>query len=109
MGDHSHQIILWRAVHSLLTVEDLSSAAGIHPDLVKKFASYGLIEPVSRSGAFGLFSASSVERLRRIVRLRSDLGVNLAGIAVILNMRERQEALQRELERFRDRLEGRMR
>jgi MerR family transcriptional regulator/heat shock protein HspR len=46
-----------------------------------------------------------VERLQRIVRLRRDLGVNLAGIAVILDMRERIVNLQKELRRLRGRLE----
>jgi MerR family transcriptional regulator/heat shock protein HspR len=87
----------------LLTVEELSSAAGIHPELVEKFVFCGLIEPATRSGAAALFSVSAVERLRCIVRLRRDLGVNLAGIAAILDMRERLAALQRELGRFRQR------
>jgi MerR family transcriptional regulator/heat shock protein HspR len=49
----------------------------------------------------GLFPASAVERLCCIVRLRRDLGVNLAGVAVILQMRDQIKALQRELERLR--------
>jgi DNA-binding transcriptional MerR regulator len=47
------------------------------------------------------FPISCIERLRRIVRLRRDLGVNLAGVAVILEMRPRMEELQKELERLR--------
>lgn len=87
--------------HSLLTLSDLSSAAGVHPDLVEQFVSYGLLEPVSGSAGTLLFAASAVERLECIVRLRRDLGINLPGIAVILEMRDRLQALQRELERLR--------
>jgi MerR family transcriptional regulator/heat shock protein HspR len=89
--------------NSLLTVEELSRAAGIHPELVEKYVSCGLIEPIARSSIPALFSVCSVERLRCIVRLRRDLSVNLAGIAVILDMRERLDALQREIGRFRER------
>ncbi len=97
-------LVVWRTEHALLTIEELASAAGLHPELVAKFVSYGLLEPDASDSA--LFPASAVERLRCIVRLRHDLGVNLAGIAVILDMRAKMEALQRELERLRKRLEG---
>ena len=51
-----------------------------------------------------LFPRSSLERLRRIVRLSRDLGINLAGIAAVLDMRERIESLQKEVERLRGQL-----
>jgi MerR family transcriptional regulator/heat shock protein HspR len=98
-------LVVWRTEHALLTIDELASAAGLHPELIATFVSYGLLEPDTSDPA--LFPASTVERLRCIVRLRRDLGVNLAGIAVILDMRAKMEALQRELERLRKRLEGR--
>jgi MerR family transcriptional regulator, heat shock protein HspR len=51
-----------------------------------------------------MFPRSSLERLLRIVRLSRDLGINLAGIAAVLDMRERIESLQKEVERLRGRL-----
>jgi MerR family transcriptional regulator/heat shock protein HspR len=48
-----------------------------------------------------LFPRSSLERLRRILRLRRDLEINLAGIAAVLDMRERIESLQKEVQRLR--------
>jgi DNA-binding transcriptional MerR regulator len=48
-----------------------------------------------------LFPISCIERLRRIIRLRRDLRVNLAGVAVILEMRQHIEELQKELARLR--------
>ena len=102
--DKTQELILWRTEHSLLTLEDLANAAGLHPELVEKFVGYGLLEPSANTGSHPLFPASSVERLRCILRLRRDLGVNLAGVAVILEMRERIENLQRELKRLRRRL-----
>jgi MerR family transcriptional regulator, heat shock protein HspR len=103
MADKTREVILWRTEHSLLTLQDLASAAGLHPELVEKFIEYGLIEPSKSAGSNPLFSFSSVERLRRIMRLRRDLGVNLAAVGVILEMRERMENLQRELEDLRKR------
>lgn len=95
----SSALVLWRTEHALLTLEDLASAAGLHPELVAVYVSYGLLEPDAADP--GLFPASAVERLHCIVRLRRDLGVNLAGVAVILQMRDQIKALQRELERLR--------
>jgi DNA-binding transcriptional MerR regulator len=104
MADKTHELILWRTEHSLLTLNDLADAAGLHPELVENFVDYGLIEPSMRAGSLPLFPASAVERLQCIMRLRRDLGVNLAGAGVILEMRDRIANLQRELEQLRRRL-----
>jgi hypothetical protein len=98
-------LVLWRTANSLLTLEDLADAAALHPKRVEKFLAFGLIEPSAETSSGPLFSASSVERLRRIVRLRRDLGVNMAGIAAILDMRERILNLHAELGRLRGRLD----
>jgi hypothetical protein len=98
-------LVLWRTANSLLTLKDLADAAALHPKCVEKFLAFGLIEPSAETSSGPLFSASSVERLRRIVRLRRDLGVNMAGIAAILDMRERILNLQAELGRLRGRLD----
>ncbi len=89
-------IVLWRTVHSLLPIEELANWAGVHPELVSKFVACGLLEPAAHSGSCALFEVSAVERVRCIVRLRHDLGINLAGVAVILNLQERVRALSRE-------------
>jgi hypothetical protein len=89
--------------HSLLSVEDLAKAASLRPKRVEKFVGFGLIEPAIRTWSGPMFPRSSLERLRRIVRLSRDLGINLAGIAAVLDMRERIESLQKEVERFRER------
>ena len=98
-------LVLWRTANSLLTLKDLADAAALHPKRVEKFLAFGLIEPSAETSSGPLFSASSVERLRRIVRLRRDLGVNMAGIAAILDMRERILNLHAELGRLRGRLD----
>jgi MerR family transcriptional regulator, heat shock protein HspR len=101
MADQKSKEITWSMEYSLLTLDQLSDAAELHPDLVGKFIQYGLIEPAAAEAPRLLFPISSIERLRRIVRLRRDLGVNLAGVAVILEMRLHMEELQKELERLR--------
>ena len=90
----------------VLGLDELASAAGLHPDLVEQFVEYGLVEPLPGAGPALLFPVSAGDRLRRIVRLRSELGVNLAGIAVILDLRDRLLRLQEELERLRERVDA---
>lgn len=103
MDDKEPEVIHWRAEYSLLSLEDLAGTAGLHPELVEKFIDYGLVEPATAAGSQPLFHVSSVERLRRIMRLRRDLGVNMEGVAVILEMRDRMKNLQKELDRLRRR------
>ncbi len=103
MADQEPEVIHWRTEYSLLTLEELAGTAGLVPELVEKFIDYGLVEPASAAGSQPLFHVSSVERLRRVMRLRRDLGVNLEGVAVILEMRDRMENLRKELNRLRRR------
>jgi DNA-binding transcriptional MerR regulator len=64
---------------------------------------YGLLEPVQPAGNQPLYDAASLARLQRIERLRRDLGVNLAGMTVILDLLDRLTALQREVAYWRAR------
>ena len=57
--------------------------------MVACFVDFGLLEPVGRDGPRLLFGMEAVLRVRTIQRLRRDLGVNLAGIAIILDLTER--------------------
>jgi DNA-binding transcriptional MerR regulator len=104
MAGRAESLVLWRKVNSLLSVEDLAHAAAVPAKRVEKFVGFGLIEASTVTKSGPLFQTSCVERLRRIQRLRRDLGINLPGIAAILHMRERIETLQRETQRLRGRL-----
>lgn len=97
MTDRAQALVLWRTEHSLLSVDELASAAGVQAGTVEVFVRYRLIEPLVNAGSDQLFPASVINRLNRIVHLRQDLGVNLAGVAVILKMTEHVEALEKEL------------
>jgi DNA-binding transcriptional MerR regulator len=104
MAEQTHALTVWRTEHSLLTLEDLATAAGLHPELVDLFVRYQLVEPTVHTSSCPLFPPSSVERLKRILRLRHELGVNLAGISVILDMAEQIENLETDLEMLRNQL-----
>ena len=96
MSEARYQIVLRRVEREQITLDVLAASAGLHPSLVECFVEFGLIEPVERAGGQQLFNVGCITRLRMIVRLRRDVGVNLSGIAVILNMLDRLTALQRE-------------
>ena len=103
MALQRYDIVLRRREPQELTLDMLAARAGMHPALVQQFVEFGLIEPVEWQGARSLFDASAVPRLRMIGRLRESLGINLAGVAVILDLRDRFCALQRENETLRSR------
>lgn len=72
----------------------------IHPQTLRLYERLGLICP-QRRGHIRLFSDADLDRLRQIQRLKDDLGVNLAGIDVILNLLDRMEEMQAEIDRIR--------
>jgi MerR family transcriptional regulator, heat shock protein HspR len=96
MDKPRYQIVPCRVEREQVTLEVLAASAGLHPTLVECFIELGLIEPDERAGAHMLFNVACITRLRMIQRLRHDVGVNLSGIGVILNMLDRLTALQRE-------------
>ncbi len=77
----------------------------LHPQTLRRYEEIGLIKPARASGR-RLYSLRDLERLRKINRLVNDLGVNLAGVEVILNMSERMERLQDEMDRMRAEFEA---
>ncbi len=83
------------------TIRIVAELVGLHEQSLSMYERRGLIRPQRSEGNIRLFSDEDVERLRTIKRLMSDLGVNLAGAEVILNMRAQIEEMQRELDRLR--------
>ena len=82
----------------------VSRMVGIHQQTIRQYERVGLIQPARSGGNTRLFSHEDVERLRQVVRLVSDLGVNLAGAEVILRMGRQIEELRAELETVRQEL-----
>jgi len=103
MSEPRAPITLGRIEREQLSLDALAACAGVHPARIEYFVEYGLIEPVARTGTQWLFDTACIARLRMIERLRRDLGANLAGIAVILDLLDRLTTLQREVEQWRRR------
>ena len=85
---------------SLLCREDLVRLTRVHPDMIECLLEWGLIEPV-RTEPDLCFSEKAVPRIRRILRLRKDLGINWAGIGVVMDLLDRIDSLEQEIIRLR--------
>jgi MerR family transcriptional regulator, heat shock protein HspR len=72
----------------------------IHPQTLRLYEREGLLRPSRSDGNTRLYTDGDLERLEVILKLTRDLGVNLAGVEIILNMREKMEAMQRQIEEF---------
>lgn len=104
MDKPRYQLVHCRVEREQVTLEILAACTGLHPTLVEGLVELGLIEPDARTGGHMLFNVSCITRLRMIERLRRDVGINLSGIAAILDLLDRLTALQRENERLRNQL-----
>src|ERR1700680_3236064 len=74
----------------------------IHPQTLRLYEREGLLLPSRSEGNTRLYTDEDLERLEFILNLGSDLGVNIAGIAIVLQMRERMEEMNRQMQGFVD-------
>lgn len=72
----------------------------IHPQTLRLYEREGLLKPSRTEGNTRLYTEEDLKRLEFILSLARDLGVNIAGIAIILNMRERMEHMQSQMQEF---------
>lgn len=84
----------------LVSVKELARLSRVHPEMVAQLVDWGLVEPEIREPEL-LFSEAVVPRIWRILRLRRDLGINLAGIGVVLELLDKIESMEREIARLR--------
>jgi MerR family transcriptional regulator/heat shock protein HspR len=77
----------------------------IHPQTLRIYEREGLLHP-QRVGGARLYSQEDLEQIRMILNLTKELGVNRAGVDIILRMRRKYEALQREMEEMMGYLEN---
>jgi MerR family transcriptional regulator/heat shock protein HspR len=82
------------------TISAVAEQYGIHPQTLRLYEREGLLKPSRSEGNTRLYTDPDLERLELILSLTRDLGVNLAGVEIILNMREKMDAMQAEFERF---------
>ena len=72
----------------------------IHPQTLRLYEREGLLTPSRSEGNTRLYTDQDLERLEVILKLTRDLGVNLAGVEIILNMREKMAQMQQQIEEF---------
>lgn len=72
----------------------------IHPQTLRLYEREGLLTPSRSEGNTRLYTDDDLERLEVILKLTRELGVNLAGVEIILNMREKMSAMQQQIEEF---------
>jgi len=73
---------------------------GVHAQTLRYYERAGMVEPSRSQGNRRLYSMEDIDRLRRIKTLIDDLGVNLAGVEVILRMGERMAEMERQMRRL---------
>ena len=102
LDDRDRPIYLISVVSALLEV---------HPQTLRAYEREGFVSPVRPGGGSGqrMYSKADVERLGLVLDLTRDLGVNRAGVDIILRMRQRLESLQGEVEKMLECLEGGLR
>ncbi len=72
----------------------------IHPQTLRLYEREGLLKPSRSEGNTRLYTAEDLERLEVILHLTRELGVNLAGVEIVLNMREKMAQMQAQIEEF---------
>ncbi|MGE0593445.1 MAG: helix-turn-helix transcriptional regulator [Vicinamibacterales bacterium] len=83
-------------------ISAVSQKYNIHPQTLRLYEREGLLRPSRTEGNTRLYSDEDLEQLETILSLTRELGVNLAGVEIILNMRRRMEEMQREVNEFMD-------
>jgi MerR family transcriptional regulator/heat shock protein HspR len=87
-------------------IGEIARRYSIHPQTLRMYEREGLIQPDRTEGNTRLYGVETIERLEIVLTLTRDLGVNLAGVEVILNMKERLENLQQHTGRLLDLLKS---
>jgi MerR family transcriptional regulator, heat shock protein HspR len=78
----------------------VAKSYGIHPQTLRLYEREGLLKPSRTDGNTRLYSEDDLRQLEVILNLTRDLGVNLAGVEIILNMRHKMEQMQAEINEF---------
>ena len=81
-------------------ISSVAEQYGVHPQTLRLYEREGLLKPSRSDGNTRLYTDEDLDRLEVILHLTRDLGVNLAGVDIILNMRSKMEAMQQQIEEF---------
>jgi MerR family transcriptional regulator/heat shock protein HspR len=82
----------------LYTIGVVAGMLEVHPQTLRFYEKKGLLRPNRTGGRTRMYSQEDVEELARLIRLTRDLGVNLAGVEIILRMRRRMLEMQKQIE-----------
>ena len=81
-------------------ISNVAKTYNVHPQTLRLYERHGLLKPSRSEGNTRLYTDDDLERLELILNLTRELGVNLAGVEIILNMRARMEDMQKEIRQF---------
>jgi MerR family transcriptional regulator/heat shock protein HspR len=81
-------------------ISAVAESYSIHPQTLRLYEREGLLKPSRSEGNTRLYTERDLERLELILSLTRDMGVNLAGVEVVLNMRDKMEQMQHEMREF---------
>ena len=76
----------------------------IHPQTLRQYEREGLVKPSRTQGRMRLYSQRDIDRMKMILRLTRQLGVNLAGVDVVLKLKDNMDSMQKEIDQLRDEL-----
>jgi MerR family transcriptional regulator/heat shock protein HspR len=89
-----------RPSRQYLMISAVAERFEIHPQTLRLYEREGLIQPARSAGNTRLYDEEAIDRLETILTLTRDMGVNLAGVEVILNMKEQLDRMKEDLERL---------
>jgi len=80
----------------------VSKVLNIHPQTLRQYEREGLVSPARTDGKIRLYSQRDIDQIKMVLRLTRDLGVNLAGVDIILRLRQKMEELERDRDELRE-------
>jgi MerR family transcriptional regulator/heat shock protein HspR len=82
----------------------VATMLNIHPQTLRQYEREGLVEPSRTQGRMRLYSQRDIDRMKLILRLTRQMGVNLAGVDIVLQLKEQIDQMQIEIDQLRDEL-----
>jgi len=82
----------------------VATMLNIHPQTLRQYEREGLVEPSRTQGRMRLYSQRDIDRMKLILRLTRQMGVNLAGVDIVLQLKEQIDEMQKEIEQLREEL-----
>jgi len=82
----------------------VATMLNIHPQTLRQYEREGLVEPSRTQGRMRLYSQRDIDRMKLILRLTRQMGVNLAGVDIILQLKEQIDEMQKEIDTLREEL-----